>query len=546
MEGVVFEVAWRWRQAAKRDTRETGTPPADVQRRSCRTYNYRMPLTEAERSVLKAVVRSYCVDREPTRHVDLLRLFNDPRPITKVIDERLLVQGNVGPDPIYLPTILAFHRCGELDLLQRAMDAVGVVVRDLTVLFKKTYDRGKRYSLSEGLSAIEAANYRPVGEQFELGLFLAKEIPGVVSVQVDERGRVASFVINEHILTQDPDAIWIEYVKKYDAAVEASIGQGARQAVAEPQPPAERKRSEWPPPPWKIQESLGEGGQGWTYKVRRSGDSSGALYVLKRLKNKERLARFNAEVAALTKLNHPGILKIVATNEETDRPFFVSEYCDGHDLGKADLSKRDILTKLQIFRQVCDAIVAAHGDGSVVVGDFGLCIDLNELRERATQTLEGIGAERYIAPEVAKGRVAEPQATSDLYSLGKVLYFILSGNTLMREEYAEGEDDLRKKDTSPAMHFVYELFDRTIRERPEERFQSAADLLYAVDAVIERVQLKAHVLKPSSRQHCIFCVTGEYNASSGVGGDELIYYCSNCGNMQRFHAAPGRRWWEKK
>jgi serine/threonine protein kinase len=265
----------------------------------------------------------------------------------------------------------------------------------------------------------------------------------------------------------------------------------------------------------------------------------------------------------LRKLEHPGILKIVETSEDSETPFFVAEYCEGPDLGKANLSGNDLLTKLHIFRQVCDAVAAAHNanilhrdlkppnifirkDDSVVVGDFGLCIDLNDIKERATQTLEGVGAERYIAPEVAKGRVREPQPSSDLYSLGKVLYFILSGRTLMREEYAEGEDDLRTGKAGPGMHFVYELFDKTITERPQDRFQSATDLLYALDTVIERVQLKAHILKPSVRQHCMFCVIGEYRPVIGVAGNDLMYVCSNCGNIQRFTGAPSRLWWENK
>src|SRR5205823_72295 len=150
---------------------------------------------------------------------------------------------------------------------------------------------------------------------------------------------------------------------------------------------------------------------------------------------------------------------IIETSQDPEAPFFVAEYCAASDLSRANLSGKDLLAKLRIFRQVCDAVSAAHkadilhrdlkppnifirGDGSVVVGDFGLCIDLNDIKERATHTMEGVGAERYIAPEVAKGRVPEPQPTSDIYSLGKVLYFILSGRTLAREEYAEGEDDL--------------------------------------------------------------------------------------------------------
>ena len=132
-----------------------------------------------------------------------------------------------------------------------------------------------------------------------------------------------------------------------------------------------------------------------------------------------------------------------------------------------------------------------------------------------------------------------------LYSLGKVLYFILSGRTLAREEYAEGEDDLRTRDAGPGMHFVYELFDKTITERPQDRYQSAADLLYALDTVIERVQLKAHVLKPSLRQHCMFCVVGEYQPSRGSGSNDFLFFCNNCGNQQSFVSSSSKPWWEK-
>jgi hypothetical protein len=94
------------------------------------------------------------------------------------------------------------------------------------------------------------------------------------------------------------------------------------------------------------------------------------------------------------------------------------------------------------------------------------------------------------------------------------------------------------------MHFVYELFDKTITERPEDRYQSAADLLYALDTVIERVQLKAHVLKPAVRQHCMFCVIGEYSPTIGVAAGNDMFVCDNCGNTQRFARVTPKPWWE--
>jgi len=466
-----------------------------------------------------------------------------------------------GSQLTYLPTILTFQYCGDGTLLENARYAVEVVVGGLKLLFKRDYS-SRQHPTSELGSEIQDQNFPPISGQVELGLFLAKDIPGLLhSTMPNENGTaVKAFQMSDLILTMEPERVWDEYVSTHNTIDPAAAGQGVvKKDVAVP---VSKKASDWLPPRWKIETSLSEGGQGWTYKVRRKDGPDRNSYVLKRLKNKDRLTRFKNEIAALTKLQHPGILKILETSDESEVPFFVAEYCEGNDLGRANLVGKGLLPKLRLFRQVCDAVSAAHNarilhrdlkpqnifirkDDSIVVGDWGLCIDLNDAKERATQTLEAVGAERYIAPEVAKGRVAEPQATSDLYSLGKVLYFILSGRTLVREEYAEGEDDLRKRDAEPGVHFVYELFDKTIRERPEDRFQSAADLLYELDTVIERVQLGAHILKPSSRQHCIYCVVGEYRRASGVAGNDLMFVCSNCGNVQRFTGDSSRVWWEK-
>jgi serine/threonine protein kinase len=435
------------------------------------------------------------------------------------------------------------------------------VINGLKLLFKTNYDTSRQYVASALISDLQPTN-APIPNEVAVGLFLAKEIPGVFygTGMNEDATELVSFRISDLILTVESKAVWDEYVRAH-----ATVEEAPRlEKTTSRQTPkrASKKTSDWPPTRWTIVESLGEGGQSWTYTVRHSGGPDRNLYVLKRLKNKERLARFRTEIAALGKLQHPGILKIIETSEESETPFFISEYCEGYDLSKANLSSKDVLTKLQIFRQVCDAVAAAHNadilhrdlkpqnifirkDGSIVVGDFGLCIDLNDAQERATQTLEAVGADRYIAPEVAKGRVAEPQATSDVYSLGKVLYFILSRKTLIWEEYAEGEDDLRTRGTSPNMHFVYEIFDKTITKRPEDRYPNATALLKSLDSVIERVQLKAHILNTSVRQRCMFCVVGEYRVQRVGAVNEFMLVCSNCGNIQHFMASPpSKMWWK--
>jgi serine/threonine protein kinase len=121
----------------------------------------------------------------------------------------------------------------------------------------------------------------------------------------------------------------------------------------------------WSPDGWKIERSLPEGGQAFTYLARRIDNSDEKLYVLKKLKNRERFSRFEKEIAALKKLTHPGILRIVDTAGLEDSPYYVAEYCEGGDLSRVDFSTQTLLQKLVLFRQICDAMSAAHRAGII-------------------------------------------------------------------------------------------------------------------------------------------------------------------------------------
>lgn len=534
-----------------------------------------MPLTEKEKQAAHAVARQFYLSKEPTTHQQLLSQFRDPGLIIRLSNSQVFNADTSTGEPKYLPTALTFHHSGDDQLLSTARDAVRVVVRDAkNILAMNSFDRSRRYEVPAFLAQLESSNYVPVPAQIALGLFLAKEIPSTISVVLDDKKTtVVSFQINEHILVQDPETVWDNYVQTYDRIVQEDRlreeAEQARQASTQkksvPQQrqrtPTPNKTEAWLPSRWRVVGHIGEGGQGWTYKVRRSEGSDRQMYVLKRLKNKQRLQRFQMEIAALTKLKHSGILRIVETAKDSEEPFFVTEFCEGPDLSKAGLASMELLTKLRLFRQVCDAVAAAHTvgilhrdlkpsnifirkDGSVVVGDFGLCIDLNDAKERATMTSEAIGARMYIAPEVESGRVEEPEASSDVYSLGKLLYFILSARNLTREDHHEANYDLRTRGSESEMHFVYELFDKTITKSPKERLQNAELLLAFLNNVIERVQLKAHVLRPSIPQRCLFCGTGEYRLGASTV-NSLKGICSTCGNVQEFIGEVGNLWWER-
>jgi hypothetical protein len=187
--------------------------------------------------------------------------------------------------PTYLPTILAFNYCGEDYLRQVAKGAVETAIRDLSKLFKTTYDWNQRHAVSDFIEQSKSANYVPVPKHVSLGLFLAREIPGVLIPQLnDSNTEVISFQINQHILTMDPEKAWDDYVRSRSSIEEA----GAPRVLRESPKPVPKKSPDWPPSEWRIRESLGEGGQGWTFKVSRAGDPDRISYVLKRLKNKER------------------------------------------------------------------------------------------------------------------------------------------------------------------------------------------------------------------------------------------------------------------
>jgi serine/threonine protein kinase len=180
-----------------------------------------------------------------------------------------------------------------------------------------------------------------------------------------------------------------------------------------------------------------------------------------------------------------------------------------------------------MFRQVCDAVATAHRNrllhrdlkpknilvrtnGTLAVGDFGLCIDLTEADDRLTETAEAVGPRDYIAPELEGGRVETPLPSSDCYSLGKLLYYFVGLRNLPRERHHEPRYSLLGPTADPQMHFVYDLLDRSLVEDPAARFSEAGEFLNALDGVVEKMEKDAHVLNLNVAQKCLYCIEGKY------------------------------------
>jgi len=345
----------------------------------------------------------------------------------------------------------------------------------------------------------------------------------------------------------------------------------------ESNPPAAREpiarettRRPWLPADWRIERSLREGGQGWTYLVRRSTVEVSPLLVFKRLKNRNRAERFVAEIRALKTLSHPGILSIVETGEADGMPYYVAEYCENGDLSKWEPTKTTLLDKVKLFRQITDAVSAAHAagiihrdlkpsnilvraNGSTAVGDFGLCIHLNDLDGRLTTLSEPVGPRNYMAPELEDGRLEDPEPSADVYSLGKLLYFILTGRSFSREKHRTAPFDLLRPDNGTAgagVYFVYDLLDKSIVADPKARYADATALREALDGVIMKIESNANVLNLSVPQQCLYCRGGNYRVMQGSSPDQhnLKLVCSNCGNFQQFVSqnTVAKDWWSSR
>jgi WD40 repeat protein/serine/threonine protein kinase len=225
---------------------------------------------------------------------------------------------------------------------------------------------------------------------------------------------------------------------------------------------------------YKILERIGEGGFGVVYvaEQREPVKRRVALKVIKLgMDTRQVVARFEAERQALALMDHPNIAKVLdAGATETGRPFFVMELVKGIPITKyCDQEKLGTRERLDLFIQVCHAIQHAHQKGIIhrdikpsnilvtlhdgvpvpKVIDFGIAkATQQELTEKTvyTQLQQFIGTPAYMSPEQAEMSGLDIDTRSDIYSLGVLLYELLTGSTPFdtQELLKSGLDEMRK------------------------------------------------------------------------------------------------------
>jgi serine/threonine protein kinase/WD40 repeat protein len=203
---------------------------------------------------------------------------------------------------------------------------------------------------------------------------------------------------------------------------------------------------------FELKQVLGSGGFGMVY---RAYDPVLGRQVALKLPHftgddKNKIRRFISEAKSAARLRHPNIVAVFDAGQTPEGEYFIaSEFIDGAPLsdfvGDVD-SSLDVTAKVELIKQLALALAYAHGEGVIhrdvkpanvlvdskhrgpQLADFGLAKQLDVKSSLQTQDGSVLGTPAYMAPEQARGQVAAVGPASDQYSLGVVLYELLTGS----------------------------------------------------------------------------------------------------------------------
>lgn len=262
--------------------------------------------------------------------------------------------------------------------------------------------------------------------------------------------------------------------------------------------------------PYVYEREVGSGGMAHVLLARAPDGQRVALKVLKASRFQTGLARFRREFHALSRLNHPNIIRVDAYGDLNGHPYIAMEFVDGPDLHMVIRDFRHWQDERrykrceEILVDLCRALSVIHRrglvhrdlkpsnilltrEGTCKLTDFGIVKDLDPRRDpHLSTTLVGTWA--YTSPEHISGQPIDHR--SDLYSLGVILFALLTGKRPFVAENMAGYLEAHRNKPAPRAARVRQgvpqhldqICMRLLEKAPRDRFQSAQEILYRLEA----------------------------------------------------------------
>jgi serine/threonine-protein kinase len=269
---------------------------------------------------------------------------------------------------------------------------------------------------------------------------------------------------------------------------------------------------------YKIEEVVGAGGMATVYKAfDQTLERPVAVKVMRRevVKEADQLERFRREARAAAKLSHAHIVTVIDAGEENSRPYIVFEYVPGETLKQRIKSEGPLpITESVAYAiEIGSALVAAHAAGLVhrdvkpqnvlldtqghaKVADFGIAREL-EASDGLTKTGRVLGTTDYVSPEQAMGEDVTGQ--SDVYSLGIVLYEMLTGDVPFKGENHVAVAMKHVKDQLPDIQVkrpevsnaLAAVIEKMTEKEPVDRYLTAASAVSDLEDVLAMESARA-------------------------------------------------------
>ena len=270
---------------------------------------------------------------------------------------------------------------------------------------------------------------------------------------------------------------------------------------------------------YHLLNEIDRGGMGVVYRARQI--QANRIVALKmilagKFATKKELKRFYSEAEAAAKLDHPNIVPIYDIGEHDGHPFFTMAYVDGENLASrlmhGPLGEREAAA---LIKEVSQAIHYAHQQGIVHrdlkpanilltktgqtrITDFGLAKRIGDQSE-LTVTGDVVGTPSYMSPEQINGSTGEVGIRSDVYSLGAILYCLLTGRPpFQAATILETFTQLTQSEPVPPRQFVSTISQdleticlKCLQKAPGKRYPSTAELVADLDHFLEGKPVQA-------------------------------------------------------